>query len=255
MIKVLVVDDSALIRQVITKILSSDPKIEVVGAAADPYAAWELMKSTRPDVLTLDVEMPKMEPVMQLHIRMHLKPTDGTPFKTDLSAPPMYPGGHFAGEGIADAVAGKPTAIALRVAKGGAKTAAESGKKVKGERKLLVEATGGLQYKQTALDAKAGEPLALRLKNTDVMPHNLVIVAPGAIKKVGEASFAMLNDPEAGKKSYVPDLPEVLHFIPVIDPNTDHVLHFRAPKKPGDYPYICTFPGHWQAMRGVLKVK
>ena len=64
----------------------------------------------------------------------------------------------------------------------------------------------------------------------------------------------MLNDPEAGKKSYVPDLPEVLEVIPVINPGTDHVLHFRAPSEPGDYPYICTFPGHWQAMRGVLRV-
>lgn len=65
---------------------------------------------------------------------------------------------------------------------------------------------------------------------------------------MGEASFKMLNDPKAGK-SYGPDLPEVMAFIPVINLETEHVLHFRAPKEPGDYPYICTFPGHWQAMR------
>ena len=87
------------------------------------------------------------------------------------------------------------------------------------------------------------------------MPHNLVLVAPGSIKKVGEASFAMLNDPDAGKKSYVPNLPEVIAHIPVIDPATEHVLHLHAPARPGHYPYICTFPGHWQAMRGVLIVE
>ena len=84
---------------------------------------------------------------------------------------------------------------------------------------------------------------------------DLVIVSPGAVQKVGEASFAMLNDPKAGEKSYVPDLPEVISFVPVIDPGTEHVLYFNAPEKPGDYPYICTFPGHWQAMQGVLRVK
>ena len=65
----------------------------------------------------------------------------------------------------------------------------------------------------------------------------------------------MLNDPKAGEKSYVPDLSSVITHIPVIDPGTEYTLHFRAPKQPGDYPYICTYPGHWQAMRGVLKVR
>ena len=201
------------------------------------------------------VEIPDLEPVMQLHLRMHLKGADGHDFKTDLFASPMFLGSHFEAKGLAAPVPGKPTAISLRVAAKEAEVPAESGKTLEGERKLLVETIGGLQYKQKRLTVKAGEALALKLKNTDVMPHNLVIVTPGAVKKVGEASFAMLNDPDAGKKSYVPDLPEVLHMIPVIDPNTDHILHFRAPEKAGEYPYICTFPGHWQAMRGVLVVE
>ncbi len=58
--KVLVVDDSALMRQMLTDILGSDPELEVVGATGDPYAAWDRLKQTSPDVLTLDVEMPRM---------------------------------------------------------------------------------------------------------------------------------------------------------------------------------------------------
>ena len=170
-------------------------------------------------------------------------------------ASPMYPGAHFEHDGLQAPTQGKLTAISLRVASASGKVPVESGTKVEGERALLVETIGGLQYKQKRLEAKAGEALALRLKNTDVMPHNLVLVAPGATKKVGEASFKMLNDPEAGKKHYIPNLPEVLAFVPVIFPEKEHVLHFRAPDKPGEYPYICTFPGHWQAMRGVLVVK
>lgn len=60
-IRVLVVDDSALIRGLLTEILSNDPSIEVVGIAPDPYIARDKIKSLNPDVLTLDVEMPKMD--------------------------------------------------------------------------------------------------------------------------------------------------------------------------------------------------
>lgn len=60
-IKVLVVDDSALVRQTLCDILNSDPEIEVVGTAADPILAAERLKSVVPDVITLDVEMPRMD--------------------------------------------------------------------------------------------------------------------------------------------------------------------------------------------------
>ena len=60
-IKVMIVDDSALVRQALTEILSSDPQIEVIAAAADPYIAAERMLSCIPDVITLDVEMPRMD--------------------------------------------------------------------------------------------------------------------------------------------------------------------------------------------------
>ncbi len=74
MIKVLVIDDSALIRQLLTEILNSDPEIEVVGSAQDPYMAREKIKKLNPDVLTLDVEMPKMDGVTFLRNLMRLRP-------------------------------------------------------------------------------------------------------------------------------------------------------------------------------------
>ena len=60
-IKVLVVDDSALVRQTLCEILNSDPEIEVVATAADPYMAAERLKTVVPDVITLDIEMPRMD--------------------------------------------------------------------------------------------------------------------------------------------------------------------------------------------------
>ena len=73
-IKVLIVDDSALIRGVMKEIINSQPDMEVVGVAPDPLVARELIKQTNPDVLTLDVEMPKMDGLEFLEKLMRLRP-------------------------------------------------------------------------------------------------------------------------------------------------------------------------------------
>ena len=73
-IKVLIVDDSALVRQILSELLNSDPGIEVVGIAQDPYVAREKIKELNPDVLTLDVEMPKMDGLTFLKNLMRLRP-------------------------------------------------------------------------------------------------------------------------------------------------------------------------------------
>jgi two-component system chemotaxis response regulator CheB len=74
MIKVLVVDDSALVRQLLTSILDADPGIQIVGTAVDPYQAREKIKKLSPDVLTLDIEMPRMDGVTFLGNLMRLRP-------------------------------------------------------------------------------------------------------------------------------------------------------------------------------------
>lgn len=73
-IKVLIVDDSALIRGVMKEIINSQPDMEVVGVAPDPLVARDLIKQTNPDVLTLDVEMPKMDGLEFLEKLMRLRP-------------------------------------------------------------------------------------------------------------------------------------------------------------------------------------
>jgi two-component system chemotaxis response regulator CheB len=73
-IKVLIVDDSALVRRLLTEMLSSDPSITVLGAAHDAYDAREKIKALNPDVLTLDVEMPRMDGVTFLRNLMRLRP-------------------------------------------------------------------------------------------------------------------------------------------------------------------------------------
>ena len=73
-LKVLIVDDSALVRRILTELLSADPEMEVVGAASDAYMARDKIKALNPDVMTLDVEMPRMDGLTFLRNLMRLRP-------------------------------------------------------------------------------------------------------------------------------------------------------------------------------------
>lgn len=72
--RVLIVDDSAVFRALLSEIIDSDPLLEVVGSANDPYEAREKIKKLKPDVITLDIEMPKMDGVQFLKNLMRLHP-------------------------------------------------------------------------------------------------------------------------------------------------------------------------------------
>src|ERR1051326_3800509 len=73
-IKLLVVDDSAIARTMITESLAGDPDIEVIGTAVDPYVAREKILSLKPDVMTLDIEMPRMDGLTFLKLIMRHRP-------------------------------------------------------------------------------------------------------------------------------------------------------------------------------------
>lgn len=73
-VRVLIVDDSALVRKLLSEMLSDVPGIEVVGTAQDPYVARDKIKALQPDVLTLDVEMPRMDGLTFLRNLMRLHP-------------------------------------------------------------------------------------------------------------------------------------------------------------------------------------
>ncbi len=74
MVRVLIVDDSALVRRILTQALDSDPEIEVVGTAPDPFVARDKIKQLNPDVITLDIEMPRMDGITFLKNLMRLRP-------------------------------------------------------------------------------------------------------------------------------------------------------------------------------------
>ena len=109
-------------------------------------------------------------------------------------------------------------------------------------------------FDQEAFTVPAGRSVSLLFENPDGMPHNVVIVQPGSTEKVGLAADAMARLKDGFEKHFVPAIPEVLFATPLVNKGQSFRLDFKAPDTPGDYPFICSFPGHWRMMKGVLKV-
>jgi azurin len=109
-------------------------------------------------------------------------------------------------------------------------------------------------FDKTTLKVTAGKRIKLVFDNNDSMPHNLIIGRPGSLERLGQAADRMLTDPNAVKRGYVPDTPDVIASLGLLFPGQKEVLSFTAPKEPGQYDYVCTFPGHWRLMKGVMTV-
>ncbi|SEC58380.1 putative membrane-bound dehydrogenase domain-containing protein [Maribacter dokdonensis] len=112
-----------------------------------------------------------------------------------------------------------------------------------------------MKFNVTRFEVNASEQVELVLQNPDYMQHNLVITKPGKKDIVGKAADKMAADPNAATLNYVPQMGDVLFATPILNPDETYSLKFTAPSKPGEYPYICTFPGHWRIMQGVMIVK
>ena len=111
-----------------------------------------------------------------------------------------------------------------------------------------------MKYDKTELVVEAGKAVEITFENPDLLQHNLLIIEPGSLERVGAAADELAQYPAGMDKAYVPDMPEILFKTTLVDPNSTVVLRFTAPEKPGEYPFVCTFPGHWRIMNGVLKV-
>ena len=91
--------------------------------------------------------------------------------------------------------------------------------------------------------------------NTDDMPHNVVIFKRGSMALYEPELFGSMNEPFAQLRGFVPDSPNVLVATRLLNARESTVLAFDAPAEPGEYPFVCSFPGHWVTMRGVLRVE
>jgi len=112
-----------------------------------------------------------------------------------------------------------------------------------------------MKYNITEFRVKAGKPVEIIFENPDAMQHNIIIGKPGSLEKIGNAADQMITQQDAAEKHYVPSLPDIIASTPLVNPDESYRLRFMAPETPGDYPYVCTFPGHWRLMSGVMKVE
>ncbi len=111
-----------------------------------------------------------------------------------------------------------------------------------------------LKWDQPALTVAAGQLVDLVFTNTDVMPHNFILGAPGSLPAIGAAADALMSSPAGQVQQFVPDLPQILASSRLLEPGQSITIQFRAPGQAGAYPFVCTFPGHWRLMNGVLTV-
>ena len=115
-----------------------------------------------------------------------------------------------------------------------------------------------LRFDVTEFEVKAGQPVKLIFSNPDATPHNLVIAKPGSAEEIGLASNEMAKDPAAMQEGqFIPKdkTALILQRTKMLAPGNEEILRFTAPKEPGKYPFLCTFPGHWFVMKGEMLVK
>ncbi|MBL64615.1 MAG: hypothetical protein CML14_00230, partial [Puniceicoccaceae bacterium] len=218
------------------------------------------------DGKSIFVEIPQLHPVMQFHLHLELKTRDGRPFAPDLYYSIFHQGEEFtdfpgyreiAKESWNDFPHAEESPVDPRL------LAQEAQSKIVGDEQVLsaierieLDAIAGLQYAQKELRVKAGAKVALTFRNLDPsMPHNVVVVEPDRLSSIGEESMKLAASPKGVDKHYVPEDKGVIALSPVLQSGNSYVIYFRSPRKPGSYPYLCTFPGHWQVMQGKLIVE
>jgi putative heme-binding domain-containing protein len=101
---------------------------------------------------------------------------------------------------------------------------------------------------------KVGKPVEIFFDNNDLMPHNFVVTQPGSLEQIGTLAETTATQPGALARGYVPPSNKILLKSKLLQPRNSERLRWTAPKQPGVYPYVCTYPGHWRRMYGALYV-
>ena len=81
------------------------------------------------------------------------------------------------------------------------------------------------------------------------------MIRPGTLAKVGDLANKIIAEPDAVARHYIPRTDDVLAYTDIVAPRTSRSSTSAPPTTPGRYPYLCTFPGHWMVMNGVMIVE
>lgn len=112
---------------------------------------------------------------------------------------------------------------------------------------------GALKFNLTSFEVHTETNVTVIFNNNGLMQHNILFVKPGKADEIMNLAMAM----GAGglDKDWIPNSDDIIGKIPLIDAGKTYKTVFRSPSRPGEYPYICTFPGHGIIMRGIMTVK
>lgn len=126
-----------------------------------------------------------------------------------------------------------------------------------GEIVIKPGADNPLTYDIKKFTVKAGEKVKLTFNNQAAVPqpHNLILGKIGSKDRLVAAFTAMVTDPNGMTKGYIPESPDIIVHTKLLMPGQSETLDFTAPAEAGEYPYICSFPGHSIMMNGVMKVE
>lgn len=111
-----------------------------------------------------------------------------------------------------------------------------------------------MRYDTSRIVVEAGKPFEIIFENPDYMPHNIVIVEPGAREEVGNQAQTMPPTPDREGRVYVPRNKKIIAASKLVEPNQKETMKLTAPKTAGAYDYVCTYPEHWKVMFGELRV-
>ena len=114
--------------------------------------------------------------------------------------------------------------------------------------------TDQMLFDKDRIAAQAGKPVEVVFENGDIMPHNFVVTQPGALEEIGLLGESSATEPGALDRQYVPRSGKILVASRLLAPRESQKISFTAPSKPGVYPYVCTYPGHWRRMYGAFYV-
>ena len=114
--------------------------------------------------------------------------------------------------------------------------------------------TDQMLFNKDRIAAEAGKPVEIVFENGDIMPHNFVVTKPGSLEEVGLLGESSSTQPGALERNYVPPSEKILVASRLLSPRDSQKLSITAPSRPGVYPYVCTYPGHWRRMYGAFYV-
>ena len=206
--------------------------------------------SVLPDGKSLFLEIPNLQPVNQLHLLV----TSGQKQEHDLFMSVNHldePFREFPSYQPADKIV-LPHPMLADLSRPVVSRRNPYNKAIADAQPLTLKAAKNLMFDRQEIHLPAGQAVKLTFENPDSVPHNWALLKSGTLQRVGEQCNRLISDPQAAAQHYIPSSSDILAHTNVVEPYAEHTIYFRVPSEPGRYPYLCTFPGHWMVMNGVL---